>query len=101
MCSFVDCKESNHFTHMTTMDRFGQHWFCSRHWSLLSFFFTVAAECARTGMGCERNHKAEIDKYDNHLINTIKCDSKYWDLCDTHLGIYDEAVGIDLQFDFD
>lgn len=86
---------------MATNDRFGIHWFCEEHWKLVSFIFKVVAECARKKDGCKRNHLADFDKYDRYL-NTIRHMDKFWDLCDVHLGIYDEVIGIDLIFgDYD
>lgn len=86
---------------MATVDRFGIHWFCEAHWVLVSYVLKLVAECSRKHEGCFRNHKAEVDEYER-LMNTIKFEDKYWDLCDMHLGIHDEVIGIDLIFgDYD
>jgi len=100
-CCFIDCDELNKFTHMSTNDRFGQHWFCEYHWTLVSYVFKDIKTCIRNSRGCIRNHKAEIYEYEKTL-NTIKFQDKYWDLCDRHIGIYDEITGIDIIFgDYD
>jgi len=86
--------------HMFTSDRYGQHWICEKHWKLMSYIFKVVAECYRSKSGCLRNHKAEFYPSDRY-INTVKFENRYWDLCDKHLGIYDEYIGMSFSLDFD
>lgn len=88
---------------MMTLDNLGYHWFCESHWQIMSFLFNKrVVMCSRDNgeLSCERNHLAEID-FEEITLATIKYSDKFWDLCDSHLAIYDEIVGINMIYEYD
>jgi len=100
VCGFAECTEHNRDTHMVTRDHFGYHWFCEEHWKFVTWLFNqLVSECTRNN-GCVRNHTADFyatsKKYE-----TVKYGDKHWNLCDTHLGTYDELLGIAIMPDFE
>lgn len=97
-CSFSECKDYNgpRDTHLVVVDNFGYHWFCQHHWKFITFFFHMVRDCIRKMEGCLRNHKAEIYE-DESCMSTVKFEGKYFDLCDSHLAIYDELLGTELM----
>jgi len=62
----------------------------------VSYLFNkLVSGCTRSSkkLRCELNRQADFDKSVLRL-NTVKHDGKFFDLCSTHLKVYEELVGI-------
>ncbi len=100
-CSFPSCKEEHLDAYRVSVDYFGRHWFCSKHWDFVCFLFNrIISPCARSKKGCIRNHIA--DYYEERRIHsTVKYNGKHFDLCDEHLRMYNELLGMNIILDYD
>lgn len=94
LCGFDTCRDANHETQMVSVDHFGHHWFCNKHWAFVEFFFNnMVIPCCRNDNGCIKNHAAEYYKSE-FIYKTVKHDGRYYDVCAEHLNIYDQLLGI-------
>lgn len=98
-CSVKDCRDVNEFTSHLTVDAYGTRWFCCDHWGDLNKFFILISKCMKRDM-CRRNHNVDFDET-YFFINTVKFNDKHYDLCDYHIGLYEEVLGINTMFNWD
>jgi hypothetical protein len=97
-CHFADCLNSWDDTIYLTVDALETRWFCRHHWRFICYFFnSIISNCIKEDLGCERNHKVELDISEVNLA-IVKFNNKYYDLCDNHMNTYEELVGWNSMF---
>lgn len=89
LCTIKECNSINDNTSHYTADWGAVRYYCDEHWNLMRLFFTKIGGL-RCDL-CERNHHAETNM-DYFKESTVKYCGKYWNMCDTHLNIYEDAI---------
>lgn len=95
-CDFDDCRDRNKDTSYVVRDSSGIKVVCEEHWRVLNQLFEMVSKCFRNGYGCWRNHGADLYP-DERNSKSVRYMDKYWELCDTHVQLYQRFMAVWLE----